>query len=74
MTVVELDKADLSEAIHRATFGYPLTSRQATTLMRAYMQRSFELSASREEVRRLKVEVDGQREAVEALTAEGEAG
>lgn len=63
----------LPEAIHQATFGYPLSARQGTALLQAYMESQMRNGELRVQLRKMQEDVDGLRVVNERLTAEAEA-
>lgn len=63
----------LSDAIHQATFGYPLSARHGTALLKAYMESQMRNGELRVQLRKLQADVDGLRAVNERLTAEVEA-
>lgn len=64
------DRELLEEAIHCATFGYPLNSKHGKALVQELLAKSMQVSTLQAKVASLQRDLDGQRAAVERLTAE----
>lgn len=64
------DKELLEEAIHCATFGYPLNAKHGKALVQELLAKSMQVNTLQAQVRSLQRDLDGQRDVVEKLTAE----
>jgi regulator of replication initiation timing len=64
------DQEQLEQAIHRATFGYRLTSDDTAALLRAYMRVVGQNSRLNQENDNLRAQLESEREMNAILTAE----
>ena len=58
------------DAIHKASFGYRLSSAEAGALLKAYMLASFKVNGLEEKLTRLKAELESERQMNAILTQE----
>lgn len=64
------EKEQLDQAIHRASFGYRLTSDDSFALLQAYMRKAMALAAREFEIETLKAQLESEREMNAILTQE----